>query len=108
MVFLVLITIAFDSIDHKLLLSKLIQYKVAVTLECCINYFEKQKQYVELSNNTGPAKLKVMVKLGMPQGSCFDPLFNVFMVDSIMELQYLQVEFSFKIDVVAESMLEAQ
>ncbi len=71
---------AFDTVNPKLLLNKLKNYKLNNdALELLINYFECRTQIVKL-NQTYSKSLPI--KLGVPQGSVLGPLFfSIFIND---------------------------
>ena len=74
---------AFDTINHGLLLSKLIAYgfsKQALSFRC--SYLKNRKRRVQINNKFSSLK---EVIAGLPQGSIDEPLiFNLFINDIVL------------------------
>ena len=67
------LTKAFDTVNHKILVSKLNRYGVQdVALKWFSNYLEDREQYVSI-NGCLSEKLKILV--GVPQGSILGPIY---------------------------------
>ena len=72
---------AFDTVDHKILLSKLNHYGIrGPALNCVQSYLENILQYV-LYN--GVSSSRGLVKSGVPQGSVLGPLLYLIYVNDI-------------------------
>ena len=59
---------AFDSLSHKILISKLKHYGICdIALKLMKSYLENRKQYVQFDTCTS-------IRIGVPQGSILGPL----------------------------------
>ena len=73
---------AFDTVDHKTLLSQLETYGVKRNLlKWFKNYLTNRKQYVQINNNGKTAFENVIC--GVPQGSILDPLLFLIYVNDL-------------------------
>ena len=72
---------AFDTLDHKILLSKLQHYGIHNTsLKWFHNYLTDRKQYVEYNNATSKC---LPIYTGVPQGSILGPLLIIIYINDI-------------------------
>ena len=72
---------AFDTVDLDILLSKLKKYGVlGIEFEWCMSYLTDHKQSRTLSGENSSFKI---VKCGIPQGSCLDPLLFLIYVNDL-------------------------
>ena len=74
------LSIAFDFLDHKLLIAKLNAYSFSLpALKLVHDYLSNRKQRTKV-NRTHSSWLEIV--FGIPQGSLFGPLlFNIFLAD---------------------------
>ncbi len=72
---------AFDTVNHKILLDKLINYGIICTVHDWFeSYLEKRKQYTVVNN----AKSKINeINIGVPQGSVLGPILFLHYVNDI-------------------------
>ena len=77
----------FDTVDHKILISKVVKYGVrGIEIEWFKSYLKERRQYCSINGQKSEIK---DVRCGIPQGSCLGPLlFIVFLNDFEGYLDY--------------------
>ena len=79
--------IAFDTVDHNILLSKLQCYGVrGLALEWTKSYLSNRRQYVCYNNSNSEFK---EIKCGVPQGSIHSPLLFILYINDMCDVSKL-------------------
>jgi hypothetical protein len=78
---------AFDTVNHKVLLTKLNHYGIrGVALQWIENYLSNRQQYVSLNKTISDLKT---VRCGVPQGSILGPLLFIIYINDIVNCSKL-------------------
>ena len=86
---------AFDTVDHSILLKKLVMYGVNTTnLIWFASYLNGRKQYIKITEYTDT--LKKDIKCGVPQGSILGPLLFLFYVNGLPNSSNVLVPIMFE------------
>lgn len=88
---------AFDTVDPKILLRKLMEIGITgVAYDWFKSFFENRQQYVQIENSKSTTK---NIKFGVPQGSSLGPtLFNIY-VNDLQDAQLSGDVFQFADDI---------
>ena len=72
---------AFDTIDHKILISKLNYYGIrGIPLQLFKNYLQNRKQFVQINEHKSTIKL---IETGVPQGSILGPILYLLYINDL-------------------------